>query len=509
MWPSRIGMLRDLLRAMKHIACWIGLGIVGCAGVDSPEPEPPVATVTSSLTGENEQGVYILGARPDDMLDPTTGRHFRVDVHAVDPGHDPDFTIGVSPSGVGAHLVAKKGTSVFMGASGWFDNLILRGIGFPWQVRIEPGGAVSDGKITRYHLKRQRVVGGVAMGAWEEYCADSTVGAIPIRGGYNLNRDHADIAALSFACDEDGVAAKCPVWGYVAGDQALPGRDTDWNRNQACTRMANAWYCPNQGPHTRSGTPIQYGNFPRDGVAAPYDVPIYPLPAPLPGDPDAFSFEAGWSPAGPVCLSKLRWQSLPPRPCDGTLPDPRTREGRLAGGVFCDELSYAEIRTRGALLVNGSKLMDAPVHRWASTTNGDVVMSMGGYVSNSDPMLVEVVAPTFRLPGPSPYTPGTLAMDHLILRNLPSSLDPVADMVVLNRYVDPVTGDRVVLPAPPNKNYQFEAFEGYAFNSAGVMGRPEIRRCGLPPDLTTTIAASCPGGIPGTPLGVFALPPPR
>lgn len=485
------------------------VALLGCGALDEPE----VATVTSAYTGESEQGVNILGERPDALVDTTARRHIRFDIKPSDSGHSATATIGVSASTAGAYLIATDGGATFSRSDAWFNNLVLRGVGFSWQIRIQPNEAVTnaDGTLTRYHLMRQRLLGGAPFGAWEEYCKDSTVKAIAIRGGYTTNRDHEDAPALSFACDEDGVGAKCASWGYFAGNQRTVGDDTDWDRNQACTKMANAWYCPNQGSHTRVGTPIQYGNYRRGGSPLPYDLPSYPLPPPLPGDPDAFSFEAGWGPNGPICLSKLRWQSLPPNPCNTSLPDPRTRDGRNLGGQFCDELDYATIYNRGARLINGSKVMDAPVHNWTSSTPGDTVASMRGYVSNSDPAFLEIVPPVLAVGTPpvtsSPYGPAVLPMDHLILRNLPTSL-PAATMVTLNRYVNPATKDRVVLPAAPNGNYQLEDFEGYAFPTAGP-GRAELRRCGLPPNLTTTIAATCPGGLgAGMPLGVFALLPP-
>lgn len=486
------------------------LVLAGC--MQGGEDEPDTGAAQAAVTGETEQGIYILGNRPDALVDPMAHEHLRFDIHPSDSSHNAAATIRVAASPAGAYLIATDGANTYSRDNPWFDNLVLRGVGFPWQIRIQPNDAITNaaGTITRYHLQRQRLLGGAPFGVWEEYCDTSDVRAIAIRGGYSTNRDHEDIPALSFACDEDGVAAKCASWGYFAGNQATVGPDTDWDRNQACTKMANAWYCPNQGSHTRIGTPIQYGNYPRGGSTLPYDLPMYDLDAPMPGDPDAFSFEAGWSPTGPVCLSKLRWQSLPLDPCPSALPDPRTHDGRAQNGRFCEELDYATIQSLGARLINGSKLMDAPVHRWTSTTPGDTVASMRGYVSNSDPSLLEIVPPVLVVGTPpvppSPYGPVALPMDHLILRNLPTSL-PKATMVTLNRYVQPSSGDRVVLAAPPNATYRFEDFEGYAFPNGGP-GRAELRRCGALGSLSTTIATACPGGGGGVPLGIYALLPP-
>jgi hypothetical protein len=93
-----------------------------------------------------------------------------------------------------------------------------------------------------------------------------------------------DASKLSYACN-DGVMNKCVRWGYTpwaAGDDAY----------QTCTRMARADYCGDGVPWTQNGTMIDlfddFGVQERAGV-------------------EGFTFEAGWSIDGAVCVNAPRY----------------------------------------------------------------------------------------------------------------------------------------------------------------------------------------------------------
>jgi hypothetical protein len=218
--------------------------------------------------------------------------------------------------------------------------------------------------------------------------------------------------------------------------------------------MANADYCRSGTPYTREQTPILIRDY------SPYYPGPYPSdlghPSPFPGDPDTFYFEAGWRPGdlGPVCLSKIRWASLPPDPCPTVLLDPRYSDDKRA--KFCDDMTIADIQSLGALLVNGSKMMDAPLHRWRNPKTGDEVSTIRGFFvdTNGDGRA--------DFPGSTaPFTDYTVHVqaEGMLLRNLPGTLDP-SKMYPLymqnlgggDRYLSEVGLGRTTPP-----------FEGYSF----------------------------------------------
>lgn len=456
---------------------------------------PPPGVVAP---GETDQGVHILGETADGMFNQVAGEHLHVRSQPIDAVHL-GTTFSVTPASAGAALDSPAKTGRH-----WFEGAVLVDANLRWRLRIEPGTYVR-GNVTRYILSRQPLGPGGTPSSpvWVPYCDGAGVGAVPLQGWYDRRRIHHLDSTISFACDLQGVADKCTDWGYPAGN-AGPAPDavpTPWNLHQTCTIMANAMYCMDGVPHTRELTPIQFGDI----LSNPFGMPVYPLPAPLPGDLDAFSFEAGWTPHGPVCLSKLRWRSLPPDPCPpGVLPDPRTEQGRGAGGQFCDELGYGWV-TSHSLMANGSKAMDTPMYVWQSGT--DTVMSVRGYYARADnlpPPKREVFSPFGGYGIASPF------IDHMILRNLPGSLDEAKDMIPLYMWVGP-GGDRVVARAAPAPSYTPPSNgppvrEGFSFQRSSPSVVP-LRTCATPSGFITTVAPSCPGGGAGQPQG-FALPAP-
>jgi hypothetical protein len=459
--------------------------MLGCAcGTAREAPPTPgagaaVAISAQALDGiEQEQGIYILGSEPDKWLG--DGRHFRVadQVNVVaDPSHL-GARVSVTPASKGSHLVATKGGVEYSGLDRWLEGMILSGVD-GGQVRVASGG-ITTGAITRYHLWYRAS----SKDAWTEYCGAPAAGdppmlAVPLRGWYDGRRLHHDDDTITFACD-NGVASKCTRWGYVAGNLG-PG-DHDWDRHQACTRMANADSCADGAPKTREKTPILIRDYDGSPNLTPMAAPSLTTPDPLPGDPDRHHFEAGWGPRGAICLAKRRWVALPPDPCPGVLPDPRFAEGRQAGGRFCDELEIADLDSLGALLANGSKVMDAPLHVWRSDAVGnDVAVTMQGYFAlpgNPSPASPAPPAPPIEqvAPFPSELCAGGeacyrvhLGVDSMVLRNLPGSLDATTDMVELHMWQRPVGAgfDRVIgLTSQPAPGFGDAGFEAYAFQRA-------------------------------------------
>lgn len=177
--------------------------------------------------------------------------------------------------------------------------------------RIEPDA--SDERLVRYALSFDDL----------EVCEDAAAGLF-LAGAWDERGDHddSDPSALTFACPS-GVLHKCVSWGYqpwAVGEEL----------HQSCTRLARADYCGTGTPWTRDGTLIDV-----------YDVAGVQSPTGEAG----LSFEAGWGPAGAVCVSEPRY-----RVSDA--------EGEVALPACWEALprcaDFEEARVQGALLGNHS-----------------------------------------------------------------------------------------------------------------------------------------------------------
>ncbi|WP_205519470.1 ADYC domain-containing protein [Pyxidicoccus caerfyrddinensis] len=144
-----------------------------------------------------------------------------------------------------------------------------------------------------------------------ELCAQSAgpagwAWAVPIKGVFNsVTGNRTDSTTVFTLGCESGVIAKCYRWGYKPWlDGSSTGKVT--LAHHACTRMARADYCGNGTSFTQNGTPIR----PWDSLT-PNIIPVPPADAGVQG----VTFEAGWSPIGPACLSHWRWKHLPAQQC--------------------------------------------------------------------------------------------------------------------------------------------------------------------------------------------------
>ncbi len=170
-------------------------------------------------------------------------------------------------------------------------------------------------------------------GSWVASCpnppaGESYSGAVPL-GGYwdSTGAWVASTRWFSMGCTS-AVLGKCYRWGYRPWDGASR-RDL----HQACTRMARADYCGDGRSYTVDGTTINVWDY----------VPIQRYETAT-----GMKFEAGWTPAGATCLSKLRWEGLPvgTPPCGGRLVTPGQQK------KVCN--TQQEARTWGALTFNES-----------------------------------------------------------------------------------------------------------------------------------------------------------
>lgn len=169
------------------------------------------------------------------------------------------------------------------------------------------------------------------------FCPPDTLGdsRMLIYSGY-LDADlHyvADRERFSLSC-VSGVEAKCLRWGYLPWRRAPIGDAPLAPYFETCIRMARADYCGNDQATTRAGTSIDV--YDRVGIQQP-----------TPDLPD-YAFEAGWGPAGAVCVHHARI------PENLTLSELPARCARLTAaqiGASCNEDTALSM---GALISNRS-----------------------------------------------------------------------------------------------------------------------------------------------------------
>jgi hypothetical protein len=476
----------------------VAQALPGAGGVIDLDP--------ASATGEHEQGKYILGGHPD--LEYFDGvMHFRVEPKAVDAAHK-DAVVAVTASALGANLTATAADGTVKTDPSWLVGMILPGVG-GGQLKIH--AVEVRGSSTKFFLKHRR---NTLLPFNNDYCGDASAGAYPVKGAYDASRLHHNTNALTFVC-EDGVGAKCIDWGYIPGNtgpslQPITSPN-DWDYHQACSAMANADYCRIGEPHTREETPILIRDYKAGAQPHPEGTVTFPFtkalqhPRPFPGDPDTYYVEAAWRPGAltPICLSKVRWTSLPLDPCETGQSDHGLKDPRVnPAAPTCDELSFDELRDAGALIVNASKMMDAPMHRWRNPDPQklDVVTTMRGFYIPSAPVTGPGLPPADLQRSTLPFGPGSgyqqyLGPQSMILRNLTGTLNE-ANMLKL--YAWQTGNDRVIAGEAAAQALGLLVkldFEGYAFTDPAQIGAPlqELRVCksGSDHDTMLTTSGAC------------------
>jgi len=420
------------------MGCTAGHGPFDDPG-DEPATGPPVVQF---LLGEEEQGRYLLGKTADGLA--SNGLH----VSVVAP---PGGTLSVTGQNIvlngqtGAALrMMQLPTSGTSGRMIRIDDINPFGPGYQLSY-LDPGAPT-----------------------WLPYCdpAESPY-AIAMWGEWTISGLHnvgpTPGSRVTFACKEQGKAAKCGEWGYYPDSAASAPGQPGWDLNQACTQMAMANYCMTPVSHTREKTPILI----RDSIPAaePPNTGVTKLqlpPAsypPVPPPPDQYYFEAAWEPRVPVlCLDKLRWNSLKlGGPCPDLLKDPRV----VKTARFCEE-APPDLDSVG--LWNASRTMDLTLHRWASSS-GDTVTTVHGYVVDETRSGRTTVPPT-GFNGPP------LSDEGFLLRNLTGTTTDGVDVFKVYRQRNAATGDSVVGPADmltdftyadPQDSRDSPDFEGYLF----------------------------------------------
>lgn len=176
------------------------------------------------------------------------------------------------------------------------------------------------------HKFSQRTGGG----DWQPVCEAGQEG-FPIGGRWVDGQFQSDNTHFLLTCT-NGAQAKCARWGYKPWKTA-PDGSTSIPMYQACIHMARADYCGDDHPTTRNGTTIDV--FDHHGVQQSANGPD-------------FHFEAGWSPAGAVCVNHTR---IPQNMDLATLAQhcPKLRD---ALGEQCDEATAQRL---GAVVFNRSR----------------------------------------------------------------------------------------------------------------------------------------------------------
>jgi len=281
-------------------------------------------------------------------------------------------------------------------------------------------------------------------------------GAWESNGVYLVNAD-----TVSFSCST-GAIAKCAEWGYPVTatppsltEHGLPVTVTGADLAQACARMARADFCEIGVSNTLEGTPILFDDIFR-----------------TPPNTTGYAFEAAWpgiaSTGGPppqtpaICLSKLRWSTLPfGGGCGLPIPDPRVD----AKGEFCDDLTPEQLEQAGALVYSWSSFLDAGLYSYVIPSTAIALTT-----SNLVPGAVGEL-PAWKVPPPVPLSfPATgenVRFEATIFApQLPSHV-PQAGLLMLSTYS--CGSDLVTTTSPPAAGCTKIADEGkvYAPNTPG------------------------------------------
>jgi hypothetical protein len=296
--------------------------------------------------------------------------------------------------------------------------------------------------------------------------------AIAMPGWWTDDRVYVDDAqAVTFSC-LSGVAAKCDGWGYSPTAQTPPQTESGQpNDNSgpdvtvACVRMASADYCGIGLPTTFDGTPIHI----HDVFGGPHH-PEQPLPG--------FYFEAAWRgraigkegrriPGPALCLSKLRWATLPPGgSCPAQVPDPRISRR----GNFCEDYTAAQLEQMGATIYDDSPYLDAGLLTWSDNTPATAYFTSTMLVAERYPL-----PPTWQItPPPGLVVPkNTFQLEATIFhRTLPQTW--AASLAPLYSWSCP-GGDLATTTVDLSASCDQIAHEGYVY-PPNTPGRPVLRR---------------------------------
>lgn len=154
---------------------------------------------------------------------------------------------------------------------------------------IEADPRDPSGEITLYHV----MVEDPATHVFSEFCRpgpDGLVRAFPLAGQWTADGRHLPSAhGFNVTCTS-GAIGKCVRFGYKPWKKG-PNGESLWDYHQACVRLLRADYCGDGHAFTRDGTEVDV--FDSLGIQSDTTAP-------------GMVFEAGWGPAGALCVQHPR-----------------------------------------------------------------------------------------------------------------------------------------------------------------------------------------------------------
>jgi hypothetical protein len=235
----------------------------------------------------------------------------------------------VAVEGTQFRLLSPDGTTVPQGALPGTVLTLGDGSGAQRRIRIdavERDPSDPAGEVTLYALSIEDPVSG----EWRNACLPDREGrrlGFPLAGHFTAEGDYEPAPGRLLITCTAGADGKCVRFGYKPWAKAPDGTAL-LPYYQACVRLVRADYAGDGRGTTRNGQPVDI--YDRLGVQAPANDPAY-------------EFEAGFGPAGAVCVRHVRVKE------NATLAGIEASAPRLAGrmGEICTE---AFARTAGALL---------------------------------------------------------------------------------------------------------------------------------------------------------------
>jgi hypothetical protein len=296
--------------------------LLRCEQLDHTFPPPTDNTPSEISCWVPPQGRSQLGV-PEAL---ELAMSFSVQGAAWEPSsgtHPPIDDGGVRVTGMGIEVTSAHrvlGTSELVGLTFTTTHSVYNDPSPPVTDKLKIAGFIEPDSRGRPRYIVQRMDGN----AWVPLCPNGDL-AYAANGRIRIGTtaDGLWLRRNYFAC-RDSAAAKVIRWNY-SGTHA----------DGAALRAARADYCANGQTHTFDGTRILIMDRLGYAAGAIDDDTVAPIGDAVPTEP--FYFEAAWhDKVGAICLSKLRWDSLPPGGyCPTALPDPRVKG---SGGVFCEDL---------------------------------------------------------------------------------------------------------------------------------------------------------------------------
>ena len=397
---------------MNHRSLVFLAPLVVTACVDAPDLGDGAQSITPSIgpgSGGRENGRHKLGLLADAQPGAVSGQYFSVTPSGYKVIRSSNAGPCLAPSAASACGASVNG-AIFYDANNVARLQINATVSFTGGV-----GQPMTGYLVKYNQNWNN--GGAV--SWVTYCKDDRL-AYPL--DETVMRDGTFAASgLSFACSEydqtgvkpttaagltgNGVVAKVMSWGFLpdfVSYQSMGGfQITGEGLFQRMVSATTADYCGNGGTHTIDATQIEPmdlvpGNVGPDATGQLDPAPLQNFTITPEAASSTMQLEGFWSGKAPLCLSKLRWSTLPVGDrCTASgqvLHDPRIVPAGGGGSVYCEDYtSLTAVAASGAMVAVNSRYNDAGLWRWKNPTTFDhYTTTLGSYTG---PSRTDSVAP--------------------------------------------------------------------------------------------------------------------